>query len=592
MTCPRCGVETADSARQCRACGEDLGALRAGDLVAARWEVQARIGSGGMGVVYKALDRELDEVVALKVLRGDLAHSEEMGRRFRSEIKLARRVRHPNVCAIHEYGQDGALRFIVMEFVEGVDLKRVLAGGGLPHDEALEVGAQIAAALHAIHQAGIVHRDLKPANVMLDAQGRVRLMDFGIAKRFGAEPGSGLTATGHIVGTPEYMSPEQVRGDTLDVRSDVYSLGTVLYEAFTGRVPFRGNTAMATLYATVHDPVPVEAIQAARVPGPVTQVLLRALAKSPDERYATAADLERALAAARGAAPAPPQRPHTTALVRSALALQPEAAPETTPLPALPPTPVPAAVPTAVPVAVSTVERRAYAGPSPRERAAARAADEPAPRRAGRGVALVALAAAVAGVAAWRYEPRLRAALGLGSPPSMPPAVAPVADAASTAPPVVASLPAPANIVPAAAPSTTPRPSAAASAAPTPAATALPAPPVPSAAPATPEPGAPPVAPRAEATVDRAEDLFAQGRFASALAEAKAVLQREPGNTQAQQLAEDAEVELMVEKRLKEARDAMQAGDRDLAIEKLKLGLAAKPTDARLLALWREITSS
>jgi predicted Ser/Thr protein kinase len=579
MSCPQCGAANDDSARQCHGCGGILATLRPGERVASRWEVLARLGSGGMGVVYKAHDRELDEVVALKVLRADLAHSEEMTRRFRSEIKLARRVRHPNVCAIHEYGQDGALRFIVMEFVEGVDLKRVLAGGAMPHDDALEVAAQIAGALHAIHQAGIVHRDLKPANVMLDARGRVRLMDFGIAKQFGPEHGSGLTATGHIVGTPEYMSPEQVRGDTLDVRSDVYSLGTMLFEAFTGRVPFRGQTAMATLYQTVHEPVPVEAIHAARVPPAATAVLLRTLAKAPAERYGSAADLERALLEARRPA-APAHEPRTVALVRSALALKPEPLMETTPLPA---TPVPAAVPTAVPVG-ATVERRPYAGPSPHQRAARAAA--PAGGRGGVGVALLVCAAAVAGVLGWRYAPQLRGArtqqpaaadpgvTPVVAPPSAEPVAVEVSAPPSAAPPVVVATATPVAVAGAQlspSPAAVDRPAAVPSAAAAPAA-------------ATPEP------PRAEPSLDRAEELFAQGRFGSALAEAKAVLQREPGNAQAQQLAEDAEVELMVDKRLKEAREAMQGGDRELAIEKLKLGLAAKPTDARLLALWRELT--
>jgi tetratricopeptide (TPR) repeat protein len=323
------------------------------------------------------------------------------------------------------------------------------------------------------------------------------------------------------------------------------------------------------------------------VPGPVTQVLLRALAKSPAERYDSAADLEKALLAARGA-PAAAQRPHTIALVRSALALEPEPM-ETTPLPALPPTPVPAAVATAVPVAVPTLERRAYAGPSPRERAAR--SGEDAPRRGGLFLGVVALAIAGAGAAAWKNEARLRTVLGLDASPSPLPSAAALVAPASTAPRVVASLPPPGNIVPVApSPAASPRPSAAASVVPGPVATVAPATPVPSAAAPTPAATAAPSA--ATASVDRAEALFAQGRFASALAEAKAVLEREPGNTQAQQLAEDAEVELMVEKRLKEAREAAAAGDRDLAIERLKLGLAAKPTDSRLLALWRELTGS
>ncbi|HET8646780.1 MAG TPA: serine/threonine-protein kinase, partial [Vicinamibacteria bacterium] len=275
----------------CSSCGASLGGLREGQLLAGRFEVKARLGSGGMGVVYKAHDHELDEVVALKVLRGELARSEEMARRFRSEIKLARRVRNAHVCGIHEYGQDGPLRFIVMEFVQGVDLKRVLSAGAPPAPDAFAIGRQLAAALGAIHEAGIVHRDLKPANVMLDGERRVRLMDFGIAKQSGQAAGAGLTAAGHVVGTPEYMSPEQIRGGQLDARSDIYSLGVVLFELFAGQVPFRGPTAVATLYQHVHDPVPLEAARAAGAPAPVLPVLERALAKDPAERYATAGEV-------------------------------------------------------------------------------------------------------------------------------------------------------------------------------------------------------------------------------------------------------------------------------------------------------------
>jgi hypothetical protein len=319
-------------------------------------------------------------------------------------------------------------------------------------------------------------------------------------------------------------------------------------------------------------------------------VLLRALAKLPGERFATAAELEKALREADvPAAPLAAQRPQTVALVRSALALKPE----TAPVPALAPTPVPSAVRTAVPVAVPTMERRAYGGPSPRERAAARGT-EPTPRRGGAGLAVMAVVLAGGAAVAWMYAPQIRVALGSGvQPPAsvVPVAVTPAASAAPASPvaptagPRVLPLPAPSNVI---ASPAAPRPSQpAASAVPTAGPTQAPATPAPSAA-ASPS-VEPPVAP-VEASLDRAEELFGQGRFGSALAEAKAVLQREPGNRQAQQLAEDAEVELMVEKRLKEARDAMAAGDRDLALEKLKLGLAAKPTDSRLLALWREVT--
>src|SRR5688572_16792639 len=232
MTCPHCGAQNQDDSGGCFHCGQPLQqvtAVRRGSVVAARYEILEPLGRGGMGMVYRAHDRTLDEEVALKVLRSEVARDADMARRFRQEIKLARKVRHANVCGIHEYGEDGDLRFIAMEFIEGVDLRRVLQQrGALPTAEAFEVSVQVAEGLQAIHEAGIIHRDLKTPNIMRDARGYVRLMDFGIAKQHGADVTLGATAMGMIVGTPEYMSPEQARGERIDFRSDVYALGIVI----------------------------------------------------------------------------------------------------------------------------------------------------------------------------------------------------------------------------------------------------------------------------------------------------------------------------------------------------------------------------
>jgi len=304
--CPSCHAESADDADACFTCGMALSTLVKGAVVANRYEILSPLGKGGMGIVYKAHDRELDEAVALKVLRADAGPDQEMARRFRSEIKLARKVRHRNVCAIHEYGQEGPLLFIAMELIDGLDLKHVLLRqGALAPAHAYDMASQIADGLQAIHDEGIIHRDLKSTNVMVDERGVVRLMDFGIAKRWQAQGDAALTATGQIVGTPEYMSPEQVRGQTLDYRSDLYSLGIVVFELFTGHVPFRGDTPAATILKHLQEPAPLEGPSAARLPPDLLPVLRKALAKKPDDRFPKARLMAQALRTA-GARYRPP----------------------------------------------------------------------------------------------------------------------------------------------------------------------------------------------------------------------------------------------------------------------------------------------
>jgi serine/threonine-protein kinase len=300
MTCPDCQSPNDEAAEVCFTCGKRLvaapAAITRGTLVAERYEVLSPLGRGGMGVVYKAHDRVLDETVAVKVLRADVAREPEGARRFRSEIKLARNIRHRNVCAIHEYGESGGLRFIAMELVDGVDLRRqIQQQGALPGHEAFEVAIQAADGLQAIHKAGIIHRDLKTANIMRDTGGRVRVMDFGIAKRFGTDS----TLAGRVVGTPEYMSPEQARGHRLDFRSDIYALGVVIYEIFTGRVPFQGDTPIATILMHINEAPTWEPPGAPPLPAALVPVLRQALAKTPDDRFATAGALAEALASAR-----------------------------------------------------------------------------------------------------------------------------------------------------------------------------------------------------------------------------------------------------------------------------------------------------
>ena len=298
MYCPSCRAPNTDTAGLCVACGQPLHLLVRGTLLAKRYEIIEPLGSGGMGVVYKAHDQKLDEMVALKVLRADIAP--QSARRFTSEIKLARRVRHRNVCAIHEYHEEGSLRFIAMELIEGVDLRRILKErGALPLREAYDVAVQVAVGLEAIHEVGIVHRDLKTSNLMRDARGVVRLMDFGIAKELGDQEATGLTAAGQIVGTPEYMSPEQAQGRKIDNRSDLYALGIVIFELFTGAVPFRGPTPVSTLFKHVREPPPLDGPRGAGIPPELLPILRKALAKDPDERFATAREMADTLGGAR-----------------------------------------------------------------------------------------------------------------------------------------------------------------------------------------------------------------------------------------------------------------------------------------------------
>jgi serine/threonine protein kinase len=302
IVCRACQAPNEATADHCFKCGQSLFVVTEGALLAGRYEILKPIGKGGMGMVYKAHDRELDEIVALKVLRADVARSGDMARRFKSEIKIARRIRHRNVCGIHEFGQDGHLQFIAMELIEGVDFRKVLQErGALPVGEAFDVSIQTAKGLQAIHDAGIVHRDLKTPNLMRDAQGVVRLMDFGIAKDVAATGGD-QTMTGMIVGTPEYMSPEQARGQRVDNRSDIYALGIVVWELFTGDVPFRGDSPLSTLYKQIQDPLPFDDPRAATLPGSLRPVLEKALAKEPQDRYQTVRDFAEGLRGARAAA--------------------------------------------------------------------------------------------------------------------------------------------------------------------------------------------------------------------------------------------------------------------------------------------------
>ena len=293
MYCRTCRTDNDLNASSCLNCGRSLNALAKGELLAGRFEILAVIGSGGMGIVYKAHDRSLDEDVALKVLRPEFANTREAARRFQSEIKLARKVSDRHVCRIFEYGEDAGLRYICMELIDGVNLKQLVQDQGpLAHEDAYEAGVQIADGLCAIHEAGVIHRDLKPENIMRDARGIVRLMDFGIARELESVS---LTVAGQVMGTPEYMSPEQALGQKLDFRTDIYSLGIVVFELFTGQVPFRGENPVATVLKQIEEPPPLEDLE----PAGLRPVLRRALEKDRAQRFASARGMAAALRLAR-----------------------------------------------------------------------------------------------------------------------------------------------------------------------------------------------------------------------------------------------------------------------------------------------------
>jgi serine/threonine-protein kinase len=289
------------------------GAATLAGLLGERYRTVARLGAGAFGEVYRAHDNVLGRDVAIKRIRLEAfvepAQLEEVKQRFLREAQLAARLRHANIVTTHDIVSSPRTSFIVMELVEGRTLQALLeARGRLPLDEASRLLGQVAAALDHAHASGVVHRDVKPANVMVEPSGHVKVMDFGIAK---AEAGGNLTATGLIMGTPNYMSPEQARGGKVDARSDLFSLGCVLYECLTGVKPFQADTVTAILVRILtEDPPPVD-FDATGLPRAVGEVLRRAMAKDPAARFASGSETIAALGAAGGlqpVSPAPPLR--------------------------------------------------------------------------------------------------------------------------------------------------------------------------------------------------------------------------------------------------------------------------------------------
>jgi tRNA A-37 threonylcarbamoyl transferase component Bud32 len=310
--CPRCGSRYEHE----RFCPEDGVATEPlpnagpqkdaliGTVVDGRYRMEAQIGEGGMGVVYKATHVSLNKTLALKLLRGEMAKDAEVVQRFIQEAQAATSIGHENIIDINDFGRlpDGTVYF-VMEYLNGMPLNDLIKrGGSIPVGQAVEIIRQIADALGAAHQRGIIHRDMKPDNVYIVARGEtqnfVKVLDFGIAKVGGAS--NKLTRTGMVFGTPHYMSPEQAAGQSVDARTDIYALGVIMYEMFTGRVPFDADTFMGVLTKHMFEkPEPMNQAGAERQLGALEQITMRALEKKPENRYQTmqelSDDLERVL---------------------------------------------------------------------------------------------------------------------------------------------------------------------------------------------------------------------------------------------------------------------------------------------------------
>jgi hypothetical protein len=502
-----------------------------------RYRVLGLLGEGAMGVVYRGRDDILEREVALKLMSAKLVAEPGSRERFLREARAVARLQHPNIVTIYELGDHEGSPFIAMELLEGVDLQRAIEAGIRPDPRGtLPIILHLLAGLGHAHEHGIVHRDVKPSNLFLPRGRPAKIMDFGVARL-----GQGATSTGLVVGTPNYMSPEQVRGESVDGRSDLFSAGLILYELVTGEKAYRADSVVSIMYKIAHQDPDLALLPRGADWEGLRATITRALARDPALRFpdarSMAAEVASALQAFGGS---------LDGAMASDLGLMVRATPRPQPAPDFGHEPTVAESPPVEPSA-GRPRSRSFWLPI-----------------AGGGLAA---AAVLAGVVALRPGP---APLNSVTVPSVPPSTAP-------APPVnPISLP----------PEPTPRPTALQSATP---ATLTPTltPPVDT----NPrEPTPPPEVLPQNASIARASDLLEKGRFAAALVEAKAVLRREPGNAEAKEIAEEAEAGIVIETRIRNAREALKRGDKETAIEEIRAGLAVRATDARLIALFREAT--
>jgi len=301
VKCPKCQHENPDDTFFCGKCATRLPSpgetsaptetleaakkeLTSGSTFAGRFQIIEELGTGGMGKVYRALDKKLNEEVALKLIKPEIASDKKVIERFRNELKTARKIIHKNVGRMYELMEDEGAHYITMEYIPGEDLKSFIRRSGkLAVGTSLRITKQVAEGLAEAHRLRVVHRDLKPSNVMIDKEGSARIMDFGIARSLRAE---GLTREGIAVGTPAYMSPEQARGEDIDHRTDIWSLGVVLYEMLTGQLPFKGKNEQALIHSISNDePEPLARLWPEVTPE-MGKIVEKALAKNPDKRYA------------------------------------------------------------------------------------------------------------------------------------------------------------------------------------------------------------------------------------------------------------------------------------------------------------------